>query len=162
MSESSTDSNCSRRYCECGSEIKRRTSWTDLNPGRRFEACYNNRNSKRGLHFFAWVENETGPRGKEILPRLLRRLRGMEDELRATAENFRLMEEEKNKLEQKLREEEEEIKILKKQNLGMGQQVVVLEGETLSYRQRQRWFWVVVLLCFMIVILFINMDDLVV
>ncbi|CAL8157419.1 unnamed protein product [Prunus armeniaca] len=61
----------------------------------------------------------------------------MEDELRATVENFKLMEEEKNKLEQKLREEEEEIKILKKQNLGMGQQVVVLEGEILSYRQRQ-------------------------
>ena len=82
--------------------------------------------------------------------------------MRATAENFRLMEEEKNKLEQKLREEEEEIKILKKQNLGMGQQVVVLEGEILSYRQRQRWFWVVVLFCLIIVILFINMDDLVV
>ncbi|CAB4286741.1 unnamed protein product [Prunus armeniaca] len=148
MLESSTSSNCSCRYCECGSEIKRQTSWTDLNPGRRFEACCNNRNSNSGLHFFAWVENETCPRGKEILFGLLRRLRGMEEE--------------KNTLEQKLREEEEEIKILKKQNLGMGQQVVVLEGEILSYRQRQRWFWVVVVLCFMIVILFINMDDLVV
>ncbi|CAB4320219.1 unnamed protein product [Prunus armeniaca] len=162
MSESSTDSNCSRRYCKCRSEIKHWTSWTDLNPRRRFEACCNNRNSKRGLHFFAWVENERCPRGKEILPGLLRRLRGMEDELRATTENFRLMEEEKNKLEQKLREEEEEIKILKKQNLGIGQQVVVLKGEILSYQLRQRWFRVVVLLCFMIVILFINMDDLVV
>ncbi|KAL6284719.1 hypothetical protein ACE6H2_015648 [Prunus campanulata] len=111
MSESSTDSNCRRRYCECGSEIKRQTSWTDLNPGRRFDACCNN---WRGLHFFNWGENETCARGKEILPGLLRRIRGMEDELRATAENFRLMEEEKNKLEQKLREEEEEIKILKK------------------------------------------------
>ncbi|CAB4317520.1 unnamed protein product [Prunus armeniaca] len=57
----------------------------------------------------------------------------MEEELRATTENFILMEEEKNKLEQKLREDEEEIKILKKENLGMGQQVVVLEGEILSY-----------------------------
>ncbi|XP_020415578.1 uncharacterized protein At4g04775-like [Prunus persica] len=117
MSESSTYSNCSQRYCKCGSEIKRRTSWTDLNSRRRFEACCNNRNNKRELHFFTWVENETCPRGKEILPGLLRRLRGMEDELRATPENFRVMEEEKNKLEQKLREEEEEIKILKKQNL---------------------------------------------
>ncbi|XP_020420330.1 uncharacterized protein At4g04775-like [Prunus persica] len=113
MSESSTNSNCSRRYCKCGSEIKRRTSWTDLNPQRRFEACCNNRNNKRRLHFFAWVE-------KEILPGLLRRLRGIEDELRATAENFILMEEEKNKLEQKLREEEEEIKILKETESGNG------------------------------------------
>ncbi|KAL6272754.1 hypothetical protein ACE6H2_023446 [Prunus campanulata] len=120
MSESSTDSNSRRRYCECGSEIKQRTSWTDLNPGRRFEACCNNRNSKRGVHFFEWVEKETCARGKEILPGLLRRVRAMEDELRATAENFRKMEEEKNKLKQKLREEEEEIKILKKTESGNG------------------------------------------
>ncbi|CAB4287149.1 unnamed protein product [Prunus armeniaca] len=69
------------------------------------------------------------PMRKGIFPGLLRRLRGMEEELRATTENFILMEEEKNKLEQKLREDEEEIKILKKENLGMGQQVVVLEGK---------------------------------
>ncbi|KAI5330646.1 hypothetical protein L3X38_030044 [Prunus dulcis] len=35
MSESSTNSTRSNGYCFCGMKIKRRTSWTDLNPGRR-------------------------------------------------------------------------------------------------------------------------------
>ncbi|BBG97589.1 reduced lateral root formation, partial [Prunus dulcis] len=32
-----------------GCDIKRRTSWTDLNPGRRFEACDQNRIAKQDI-----------------------------------------------------------------------------------------------------------------
>ncbi|KAI5344107.1 hypothetical protein L3X38_011984 [Prunus dulcis] len=77
MSESSTNSTRSNRYCFCGMKIKRRASWTDLNPERRFEACDQNRNSQTRHLFFKWLDNETCPRGKEVLPGLLRRLRGL-------------------------------------------------------------------------------------
>ncbi|CAL2266204.1 unnamed protein product [Prunus armeniaca] len=30
------------RYCACGTKIIRRTLWTDLNPGRGFDACDKN------------------------------------------------------------------------------------------------------------------------
>ena len=30
------------KYCHCVGLIKSMTSWTDANPGRRFEACDNN------------------------------------------------------------------------------------------------------------------------
>ncbi|CAL8998949.1 unnamed protein product [Prunus brigantina] len=97
MSKSSTDSTRSNRYCFCGMKIKRRTSWTDLNPGRRFEACDQNRPNKT-----SWLDNETCPRGKEVLLGLLRRLRGMEEEIRARDEQLRLVEAEKKKLEEKV------------------------------------------------------------
>ncbi|KAI5349808.1 hypothetical protein L3X38_002697 [Prunus dulcis] len=64
------------KLCECGGAIKRWTSRTDSNPRRRFEACENNRNRGKG-HYWEWVDEEICPRGKEVLPRLLRRMRGM-------------------------------------------------------------------------------------
>ncbi|BBN70120.1 TatD related DNase, partial [Prunus dulcis] len=102
MSESSTNSTRSNWYCFCGIKVKRRTSWTDLNPGRRFGACDQNRNSQTRHHFFEWLDNETCQRGKEVLPGLLRRLRGMEKEIRARDEQLRLVEVEKKKLEEKV------------------------------------------------------------
>ena len=39
--------------CSCGVEVVQRTSWTDLNPGRRFLSCYKSRVS---LIWFAVVE----------------------------------------------------------------------------------------------------------
>ncbi|KAL6293845.1 hypothetical protein ACE6H2_001987 [Prunus campanulata] len=89
MSEISTTSSGTSWYCAYGTKIIRRTSWTDLNPGRRFDACDKNWNSKRGMHFFEWVDNETCPRGKQVVPGLLRRLRAMEEEGRAKEEQFR-------------------------------------------------------------------------
>ncbi|KAI5338296.1 hypothetical protein L3X38_017567 [Prunus dulcis] len=77
MSESSTDSTRSNRYCFCGMKIKWHTSWTNLNPERRFEACDQNWNSQTRHHFFDWLDNETCPSGKEVLPGLLRRLSGL-------------------------------------------------------------------------------------
>ncbi|BBN68450.1 reduced lateral root formation [Prunus dulcis] len=97
MSESSTDSTRSNRYCFCGMKIKWHTSWTNLNPERRFE-----HNSQTRHHFFDWLDNETCPSGKEVLPGLLRRLSGMGEEIRARDEQLRLVEAEKKKLEEKV------------------------------------------------------------
>ncbi|KAI5332504.1 hypothetical protein L3X38_022633 [Prunus dulcis] len=33
------------------------------------------------MHFFEWVDNETYPRGKQVVPGLLRRLRAMEEKV---------------------------------------------------------------------------------
>ncbi|CAL9003285.1 unnamed protein product [Prunus brigantina] len=120
MSEtSSMDSNQSPKsvkYCHCGSLIKSRTSWTDMNPGRRFEACDNNQvnnfrllglctklvlcsdfivmknliitkqKNRVGEHYFRWLDKETCTRGKNVVPGLLRRIRMMETEMRETEE----------------------------------------------------------------------------
>ena len=41
-SEISTSSSGTSQYCAYGTKIIRWTSWTDLNPGRRFDACDRN------------------------------------------------------------------------------------------------------------------------
>ncbi|KAI5316409.1 hypothetical protein L3X38_036116 [Prunus dulcis] len=56
MSEISTTSSGTSRYCIDWTKIIRQTSWTDLNPVRRFDACDKNWNSIRGMYFFEWVK----------------------------------------------------------------------------------------------------------
>ncbi|CAB4263878.1 unnamed protein product [Prunus armeniaca] len=65
------------KYCHCGSLIKSRTSWTDMNLGRRFEACDNNQ--------------ETCTKGKNVVLGLLRRIRMMETEMREIEERKYVM-----------------------------------------------------------------------
>ncbi|BBN68304.1 hypothetical protein Prudu_369S000200 [Prunus dulcis] len=74
------------KYCHCGSLIKLRTSWTDMNLERRFEACDNNQKNRVGEHYFRWLDKETCTRGKNVVPGLLRRIRMMETEMRETEE----------------------------------------------------------------------------
>ncbi|CAB4279735.1 unnamed protein product [Prunus armeniaca] len=111
------------RYCACGTKIIRRTSWTDLNPGKRFDACDKNWNIKRGMHYFECVDNETFPRGKQMVPGLLRRLRAMEEESRAKEEKLRAVEAEKKELQQKLKEMVQEKKVLE---WGHGQRQLIM------------------------------------
>ncbi|CAB4314580.1 unnamed protein product [Prunus armeniaca] len=86
MSQSSGSRN-TWKLCDCGGAIKRWTSWTYSNPVRRFEACENNRKNIGKSHYWEWVDEEICPRGKEVLPRLLRRIRGMEQELNQIEED---------------------------------------------------------------------------
>ncbi|CAB4281021.1 unnamed protein product [Prunus armeniaca] len=44
--------------CNCGGAIKRRTSWTDSNPMRRFEACENNRKIRGKGLYWEWMDKE--------------------------------------------------------------------------------------------------------
>ncbi|CAB4316479.1 unnamed protein product [Prunus armeniaca] len=108
---------------EISTKIICRTSWTDLNPGRRFDACDKNWNSRRGMHYFEWVDNETCPRGKQVVPSLLRRLRAMEEEGRAQEEQLRYVEEKKKELQQKLKEMFQEKKVLE---WGHGQRQLIM------------------------------------
>ncbi|CAB4283899.1 unnamed protein product [Prunus armeniaca] len=74
------------KYCHFGSLIKLRTSWTYMNPGRRFEACDNNHKNRVGEHYFRWLNKETCTSGKNVVPGLLRRTRMMETVMRETEE----------------------------------------------------------------------------
>ncbi|CAL2255855.1 unnamed protein product [Prunus armeniaca] len=76
----------------------------------RFEPRKKNR--RRGIHYFEWVDNETCPRGKQVVPGLLRRLRAMEEEGRAKEEQLRAVEAKKKELQQKLKEMVQEKKVL--------------------------------------------------
>ncbi|CAB4315112.1 unnamed protein product [Prunus armeniaca] len=99
-SEMSTTSSGTSEYCAYGTKIICRISWTDLNPGRRFDACDKNWNSRRGMHYFEWVDNETCPRGKQVVLGLLRRLRAMKEEGRAKEEQLRAVEAKKKEMVQ--------------------------------------------------------------
>ncbi|CAB4307313.1 unnamed protein product [Prunus armeniaca] len=112
MSEISTTSSGTSRYYASGTKIIRQTSWTDLNPGRRFDACDKNWNRRRDMHFFEWVDNETCLRGKQVVSSLLRRLRAMEEKGRAKEEQLRYVEAKKKELQQKLKEIVQEKKVL--------------------------------------------------
>ncbi|KAL6268886.1 hypothetical protein ACE6H2_025797 [Prunus campanulata] len=81
------------------------------------------KNSKRGTHFFEWVDNETCPRGKQVVPGLLRRLRAMEEEGRAKEEQFRSVKAKNKELQQKLKEMVQEKKVLK---WGHGQRQLIM------------------------------------
>ncbi|CAL8112606.1 unnamed protein product [Prunus armeniaca] len=86
--EISTTSSGTSRYYAYGTKIIHRTSWKDLT-GRRFDACDKN----------WWVDNETCPRGKQVVIGLLRRLRAMEEEGRAKEEQSRAVEAKKKELQ---------------------------------------------------------------
>ncbi|KAB1200228.1 hypothetical protein CJ030_MR4G007296 [Morella rubra] len=76
--------NCEAKVCRCGLKAVIKTSWIDLNPGRRFYSCaLYGRQGQRQCGFFEWVDNETCLRGKEILPGLFKKLRIMEKELKS-------------------------------------------------------------------------------
>ncbi|KAK4422023.1 hypothetical protein Salat_2153000 [Sesamum alatum] len=60
------------RLCECGNPIVTRTSWTILNPGRRFRGC----SGKKGSYCstFEWVDQPGCQRCVEVISGLIRRL----------------------------------------------------------------------------------------
>ncbi|KAJ0500369.1 putative transcription factor GRF family [Helianthus annuus] len=82
--------------CECGKEAVIVTFWTNRNPGRRFYACPDQGSDCR---FIGWVDTRC-QRCVDIIPGLLR------------GKNH--AEEQKNKLEVRVKESEEEVMKLKK------------------------------------------------
>ncbi|KAK4403514.1 hypothetical protein Sango_0720000 [Sesamum angolense] len=65
--------------CYCGRRAVRRTSWIEMNPGRRFHACrdYN----RGGCGFFYWEDPPMCRRARAIIPGLLRKKNEMEAEI---------------------------------------------------------------------------------
>ncbi|XP_062109439.1 uncharacterized protein LOC133820854 [Humulus lupulus] len=65
-----------------------RTSWTTKNPGRRFASCINYKNG--GCSYFDWVDPPTDwvdppicAQSNMVIPRLIRRISRLEDEISA-------------------------------------------------------------------------------
>ncbi|ONI08697.1 hypothetical protein PRUPE_5G194900 [Prunus persica] len=113
--------------CNYGGAIKRWTSWTDSNHGRRFEVCENNRKNRGKGHYWEWVDEEICPRGKEVLPGLLRRMRAMELELNQ-------IEEDNEGLKDKLRVIEQENKELTATVGRLGRQRMKMDEKIMVYR----------------------------
>ncbi|CAL8995562.1 unnamed protein product, partial [Prunus brigantina] len=122
------------KLCECGGAIKRWTSWTYSNLVRKFEACENNRNKGKG-HYWEWVDEEICPQGKEVLPGLLRRMRGMEQELNE-------IEEDNEGLRDKLRAIEQENKEFTATVGRLGRQRMKMDEKIMVYRHRGKLMWV--------------------
>ncbi|KAB1223943.1 hypothetical protein CJ030_MR2G026944 [Morella rubra] len=61
-----------------------KTSLTYSNPGRRFFSChrYSAGSKQPACNFFQWVDPPTCPRGHEILPTYIKKVKTMEEELR--------------------------------------------------------------------------------
>ena len=68
-----------RSFCNvCGGRCRGQTSWTDLNPGRRYVRCPNNE-----CRNFAWIDPPMCARSVQIIPGLLRRINRAEAEVQA-------------------------------------------------------------------------------
>ncbi|KAG5587379.1 hypothetical protein H5410_047813 [Solanum commersonii] len=66
--------------CKHGSLLHMQTSWSKSNPGRRFWSCpYYGENN---CHFFRWRDREEiDPRSQFILPKLVNKIKELEDEV---------------------------------------------------------------------------------
>jgi len=91
MSEISTSSSAPNygltRTCYCGLTSYMKTSWTKINPGRRY---FGYPNFRYGTHykFFEWVDKgEVDARSHQVIPELRARNIWLETEMRAKASN---------------------------------------------------------------------------
>ncbi|KAI3421512.1 uncharacterized protein J3R85_012206 [Psidium guajava] len=57
-------------YCYCGLPSPRRTSWTQLNPGRRFHGCGRYKEGSK-CKYFKWVDQKLSGRATEVILELL-------------------------------------------------------------------------------------------
>ncbi|KAL8507616.1 hypothetical protein ACS0TY_018231 [Phlomoides rotata] len=64
-------------FCLCGKETRIHTSWTDLNPGRRFHSCKDWNRFGGGCEFFKWYDTEMSPRAKYVILSLLKEKRAV-------------------------------------------------------------------------------------
>ncbi|PIN02097.1 DNA topoisomerase [Handroanthus impetiginosus] len=66
--------------CYCNRPTLKKTSWTDLNPGRRYSICPQYRENG-GCNFFSWVDPPMCARSRQIIPGLLKRVNKLESEI---------------------------------------------------------------------------------
>ncbi|KAM7459313.1 hypothetical protein LguiA_036307 [Lonicera macranthoides] len=68
--------------CHCFRRARMVTSWTDLNPGRRFLTCGNTEKMQNNdCGFFRWVDPSMCERSRVVIPGLLRRINTIEAEV---------------------------------------------------------------------------------
>ncbi|CAB4294604.1 unnamed protein product [Prunus armeniaca] len=118
ISSSSTNpSPSARKLCRCGGYIKTWTSWTDLNLGRRFEACEMSRKQRKWASLGVAGRTDLCKR-KRTNSWVVRRMRAMEADLK-------LIEEQKKEVEDKLKMVEREKKELEYEVGELGKQKIV-------------------------------------
>ncbi|KAL3655892.1 hypothetical protein CASFOL_000288 [Castilleja foliolosa] len=64
--------------CHCGIQLELVTSWTDDNPGRRFQAFPNYKLCHHAVGFLDGFDEEMCSRSKEVIPGLLRKTNKLE------------------------------------------------------------------------------------
>ncbi|KAK6140688.1 hypothetical protein DH2020_025570 [Rehmannia glutinosa] len=84
--------------CHCGRNAVKKTSWTDLNPGRRYSACENFR-EVGGCCYFVWIDPPMCTRARQIIPGLLKKVNKLENNLKQV-----------NKLENDIKQLEDDLK----------------------------------------------------
>ena len=81
--------------CFCGKLALVKTSWTPLNPGRRFYACPT-KDSVCG--FIGWVDPPMCARSKTIIPGLLRNINTLEERCNGLVRSINMLQEQCNGL----------------------------------------------------------------
>ncbi|KAG8369541.1 hypothetical protein BUALT_Bualt14G0024200 [Buddleja alternifolia] len=75
--------------CVCGKNTTRKTSWTDLNLGRRYVVCKKFKQVD-GCAYFMWLDPPMCTRARQIIPGLLRRVNRFEEDLKKKSKRERL------------------------------------------------------------------------
>ncbi|CAI9271160.1 unnamed protein product [Lactuca saligna] len=81
--------------CFCGKLALVKTSWTALNPGRRFYVCPTKDSICR---FIGWVDAPMSPRCKTIIPGLLRNINMLEERCNGLARSINMLQEQCNRI----------------------------------------------------------------
>ncbi|KAL3633625.1 hypothetical protein CASFOL_022387 [Castilleja foliolosa] len=87
---SSSNGNAAAVRYHCGIQLELVTSWTEGNPGRRFQACHNHK-MPSCCEFFRWFDEEMCSRSKEVVPGLLRETNKLELLLATEQEKNKLL-----------------------------------------------------------------------
>ncbi|KAL6518280.1 hypothetical protein OROMI_033981 [Orobanche minor] len=80
LDSTNSDVHFERVLCKCGIELQLKNSWTPQNPGRRFWSCPKY-NTGDNCGFFRWFDPEMCSRSKVLIPRFLKKLDRLEDEI---------------------------------------------------------------------------------
>ncbi|GER39719.1 GRF zinc finger containing protein, partial [Striga asiatica] len=67
-------------FCHCGKSAVKKTSWTDMNPGRRYSTCKNFL-EVGGCTYRCWIDPPICARARQIIPGLVKRVSMLEGDV---------------------------------------------------------------------------------
>ncbi|KAH9603094.1 hypothetical protein KSS87_010369 [Heliosperma pusillum] len=85
MASSSSHSSCDGpRRCFCGIPVIVLKSWTEANPGRKFQTCMLSKRGSRddGCNFFCWVDKPQTDWQKDVINGLLKEVKCLKNEMK--------------------------------------------------------------------------------
>ncbi|XP_047252262.1 uncharacterized protein LOC124887123 [Capsicum annuum] len=75
----SLSSSIAKRVCLCGVKAEIKTSWTQLNTGRRFFCCKTSK-MRGGCNYFDWCDDKMPPQEKRVMWGLLKKVKSFDEE----------------------------------------------------------------------------------